>query len=152
MNIRIIAVGKVKEKYLQQGIQEYKRRLSHYCNIEIIEVEDEKAPDMLSAAQENIIKGIEGERIMKALRQDAFIISLAIEGQAMSSPEFAAKMKRLADEGRNYIDFIIGGSLGLDEKILKKSDMLLSFSALTFPHQLMRLILLEQICRAFEFK
>ena len=143
-------MGKIKEKYLQQGIQEYKKRLSHYCNIEIIEVEDEKAPDTLSAAQENIVKGMEGERIMKALRRDSFIISLAIEGQALSTQEFSAKMKKLADEGKNNIDFIIGGSLGLDNKVLKQSHMLLSFSALTFPHQLMHLILLEQVCRILE--
>lgn len=147
MNIRIIAVGKIKEKYLQKGIKEYTRRLSRYCNIEIIEVSDEKAPETLSPMEENIVKQKEGERILKALRKDAFKIALAIEGQAMTSEELKAKLAQLKFQGRDSIDFIIGGSLGLDHSVLKQSDMLLSFSRLTFPHQLMRLILLEQIYR-----
>lgn len=150
MNIRIIAVGKIKEKYLQKGIQEYIRQISRYCNIEIIEVSDEKAPETLSPAEEDIVKQMEGKSILKALRRDAFKIALAIEGQAMTSKKFAKKLAQLEAQGRDKIDFIIGGSLGLDYNILKQSDMLLSFSRLTFPHQLMRLILLEQICRMFQ--
>lgn len=150
MNIRIIAVGKIKEKYLQKGIQEYIKRLSRYCSIEIIEVSDEKAPETLSPTEENIVKQKEGERILKAIRKDAYKIALAIEGQAMTSEEFAAKLVQLKAQGKDSIDFIIGGSLGLDNNILKQSDMLLSFSKLTFPHQLMRLILLEQIYRIFQ--
>jgi len=150
MNIRIVAVGKIKEKYLQKGIQEYIKQLSRYCNIEIVEVSDEKAPETLSPAEEEIVKQIEGKSILKALRRDAFKIALAIEGQAMTSEEFAKKLAQLKAQGRGRIDFIIGGSLGLDRNIFKQSDMLLSFSRLTFPHQLMRLILLEQIYRLFQ--
>jgi len=116
-----------------------------------MEVEDEKAPETLSATEEIIVKQREGERIAKVLRKDAFVIALAIEGKRLTSEEFAKKLDKLAIGGRNNVDFIIGGSLGLDKRILKQADMLLSFSALTFPHQLMRLILLEQIYRVFIF-
>lgn len=149
MNIRIIAVGKLKEKYLKQGIEEYAKRLSRYCKVEILELEDEKAPENLSLAEEALVKQKEGERIEKALRQGAFSIALAIDGERLTSEEFAKKLSDLALKGVSIIDFIIGGSLGLDQRILAKADMKLSFSTFTFPHQLCRLILLEQIYRAF---
>ncbi len=149
MNIRIIAVGKLKEKYLKQGIEEYAKRLSRYCKVEILELEDEKAPENLSLAEEALVKQKEGERIEKALRQGAFSIALAIDGERLTSEEFAKKLSDLALKGVSFIDFIIGGSLGLDQRILAKADMKLSFSTFTFPHQLCRLILLEQIYRAF---
>jgi len=149
LNIRIIAVGKLKEKYLKQGIEEYAKRLSRYCKVEILELEDEKAPENLSLAEEALVKQKEGERIEKALRQGAFSIALAIDGERLTSEEFAKKLSDLALKGVSFIDFIIGGSLGLDQRILAKADMKLSFSTFTFPHQLCRLILLEQIYRAF---
>ena len=149
MNIRIIAVGKLKEKYLKQGIEEYAKRLSRYCKVEILELEDEKAPENLSLAEEALVKQKEGERIEKALRQGAFSIALAIDGERLTSEEFAKKLSDLALKGVSFIDFIIGGSLGLDQRILAKADMKLSFSTFTFPHHLCRLILLEQIYRAF---
>ena len=142
MNIRIIAVGKIKEKYLQKGIQEYIKRLSRYCSIEIIEVSDEKAPETLSPTEENIVKQKEGERILKAIRKDAYKIALAIEGQAMTSEEFAAKLVQLKAQGKDSIDFIIGGSLGLDNNILKQSDMLYHFQ-INFSSSKTRLILTD---------
>lgn len=147
MDIRIIAVGKIKEKYLQRGIEHYRKCLSHYCNIEIIEVADEKAPETLSPTEEIIVKEKEGDRIAKAIRERSFVIALAIEGKSLTSEQFAKQLQKLTISGRENVDFIIGGSLGLDSKIIKQADMLLSFSKFTFPHQLMRLILLEQIYR-----
>ena len=149
MNIRLICVGKIKEKYLVQGISEYKKRLSRYAKLEIIEVQDEKAPESLSPAEEQAVLGREGERLTRHMRDSAVKIVLAIEGQPFSSEEFAEKLQRYALSGRSQLDFIIGGSLGLDQAIIKQADLLLSFSRFTFPHQLMRLILMEQIYRAF---
>ncbi|NLU36703.1 MAG: 23S rRNA (pseudouridine(1915)-N(3))-methyltransferase RlmH [Clostridiales bacterium] len=149
MNIRLICVGKIKEKYLVQGISEYKKRLSRYAKLEIIEVQDEKAPESLSPAEEQAVLGREGERLTRYMRDSAVKIVLAIEGQPFSSEEFAEKLQRYALSGRSQLDFIIGGSLGLDQAIIKQADLLLSFSRFTFPHQLMRLILMEQIYRAF---
>lgn len=149
MNIRLICVGKIKEKYLVQGISEYKKRLSRYAKLEIIEVQDEKAPESLSPAEEQAVLEREGERLTRYMRDSAVKIVLAIEGQPFSSEEFAEKLQRYALSGRSQLDFIIGGSLGLDQAIIKQADLLLSFSRFTFPHQLMRLILMEQIYRAF---
>ena len=142
-------LGKIKEKYLVQGISEYKKRLSRYAKLEIIEVQDEKAPESLSPAEEQAVLGREGERLTRYMRDSAVKIVLAIEGQPFSSEEFAEKLQRYALSGRSQLDFIIGGSLGLDQAIIKQADLLLSFSRFTFPHQLMRLILMEQIYRAF---
>lgn len=149
MNIRLVCVGKIKEKYMVQGISEYVKRLSRYAKVEIIQVEDEKAPETLSPARVQIVKEKEGLRLSRYIRDDAVKIVLTIEGQSYSSEEFSDKLQQYGVAGQSRVDFIIGGSLGLDEGIIKQADLLLSFSKFTFPHQLMRLILLEQIYRAF---
>ena len=149
MNMRIICVGKLKEKYLTQGISEYLKRLQRYARIEIIQVADEKAPETLSKAEEALVKEKEGSRISRYFRNGSVKIILAIEGRSFTSEEFSEKLKEYALNGYNQLDFVIGGSLGLDPAILRQGDLLLSFSSFTFPHQLMRLILLEQLYRAF---
>lgn len=149
MKITLICVGKLKEKYLTQGVEEYVKRLGRYCTMELVELADEKTPDQAGEALEAIIKKKEGERILKALKEDSYCIALAIEGQMLSSEELADKIDILGVSGRSHISFIIGGSLGLSEEVLKRADLKLSFSKMTFPHQLMRMILLEQIYRAY---
>jgi 23S rRNA (pseudouridine1915-N3)-methyltransferase len=149
MKITLICVGKLKEKYLSQGVEEYSKRLSRYCTLEIIELADEKTPDNAGVALEDIIKKKEGERILKALKEDSYCIALAIDGNMLSSEELASKIETLGVSGTSHISFIIGGSLGLSEDVLKRADYKLSFSKMTFPHQLMRMILLEQIYRAY---
>lgn len=149
MKITIIAVGKLKEKYLKQALDEYKKRLSKYCKLDIIEVADEKAPDNMSFAEEEQVKAKEGNKIIKYIKDDSYVIPLAIEGKERSSEELAKHIESLAVGGKSHITFIIGGSLGLSEDILEKANETLSFSKLTFPHQLMRIILLEQIYRSF---
>ena len=149
MRITLICVGKLKEKYLVQGVEEYSKRLSRYCTLEIIELADEKTPDNASEALEDIIKRKEGERILKALKEDSYCIALAIEGSILSSEELSNKINTLGTNGTSHISIIIGGSLGLSEEVLKRADYKLSFSKMTFPHQLMRMILLEQIYRAY---
>ncbi len=147
--ITILAVGKIKEKYLNDAVAEYSKRLSRYCKLNITEVADEKTPDDASPAEEDIIKQKEAQRLLKTLPENAFVITLEIEGKQLSSTELAGKISDLATGGASHIVFVIGGSLGLGDDILKKSDMRLSFSKMTFPHQLMRVILLEQIYRSF---
>ncbi|MEK4669648.1 23S rRNA (pseudouridine(1915)-N(3))-methyltransferase RlmH [Niallia sp. FSL R7-0271] len=149
MNISIITVGKLKEKYLKQGIEEYTKRLSSYSKIEIIEVPDEKAPEVLSEAEMIQVKDKEGERILAKVPADAHVIALSIEGKQKSSEELAETLDKLATYGKSKVTFIIGGSLGLSSQVLKRADDKLSFSKMTFPHQLMRLILVEQVYRAF---
>ena len=149
MKITLVTVGKIKEKYLEQAIAEYSKSLARYCKLEILQVADEKTPEGASAAVEEQIKEKEGERILSQVRDGSFVIALAIEGKMMSSEELAQKMDRLAVEGTSQITFIIGGSLGLSRKVLERADFLLSFSKMTFPHQLMRVILLEQIYRSY---
>ncbi len=149
MRITLICVGKLKEKYLSEGVAEYAKRLGRYCTLEIIELADEKTPDNASEALEEIIKKKEGERILKALKEDAYCIALAIGGKQLSSEELAKKLDSLGISGTSHISFIIGGSLGLSAEVLNRADYLLSFSKMTFPHQLMRMILLEQIYRAY---
>ncbi len=150
MKITLITVGKVKEKYLRDAIEEYSKRLGRYCKLSIVEVADEKTPDHAGEALERQIKEKEGERIMKHIRDDAFVIALAIEGQQLTSEQLASKIDDLGLRGTSHIQLIIGGSLGIDQSILNRADYLLSFSKMTFPHQLMRVILLEQIYRAFK--
>jgi len=150
MNIRIVVVGKIKEKFIQEGIKEYSKRLSRYVKLEILEVDDEKAPENLSEKEMEIVKNKEGERILSKIPSNTYIISLAIDGKNLSSEEFSKKIDDLALEGISDITFIIGGSLGISEEVLGRGDFKLSFSCMTFPHQLMRLILLEQIYRAFK--
>ena len=148
MKIRIISVGKIKENYLKKGIEEYSKRLSKYCNLEFVQVNDEKAPDNLSDKDIEIIKDIEGQRIIDKIK-DSYTIALAIEGKQYSSEELADKLNKITTYNSSNITFIIGGSLGLSKEILNKADLKISFSSMTFSHQLMKLILLEQIYRAF---
>ncbi|MCI8670274.1 MAG: 23S rRNA (pseudouridine(1915)-N(3))-methyltransferase RlmH [Lachnospiraceae bacterium] len=149
MHITIICVGKVKEKYLTMAVDEYSKRLSRYCKLDIIEVTDEKTEENASEALNEIVKRKEGERILKQLKEDSYVITLEIAGKMLSSPELAAHINSLGVSGRGHITFIIGGSLGLSEAISKRADYKLSFSKMTFPHQLMRVIVLEQIYRSF---
>lgn len=150
MNIKIIAVGKVREKYMMEGIKEFSKRLSRYCKLEIIEVQDEKAPEKLSIKQMEIIKEREGKRILCKIPSNGHVIILDIDGKNLSSQELSDKMDQLMVDGVNDIVFIIGGSIGLSREVIAKSDFKLSFSKMTFPHQLMRMILLEQIYRGFK--
>lgn len=149
MKITVITVGKIKEKYLRDAIGEYSKRLSKYCKLEIVEVADEKTPESASEIMTDVIKSKEAERIMKYLKEDAYIITLEIQGKQLTSEELADKIDGLGIQGKSHIIFIIGGSLGLGKEILKKSDYALSFSKMTFPHQLMRVILLEQVYRSY---
>ena len=149
MKITILTVGKIKEKYLKDAIAEYSKRLSKYCKLEVIEVADEKTPENASESVENAIRSKEAERLMKYIREDAFVITLEIAGKLLSSEELADKINTLGIQGKSHIIFVIGGSIGLGEEILKQSDFALSFSKMTFPHQLMRVILLEQIYRSY---
>lgn len=148
MRITILCVGKIKEKFFADAVAEYTKRLSRYSRLEIIELADEKTPDGASAAEEQQIKRREGERILKNIKEGAYIIALAIEGRMLSSAEMADKLQKLNVNGDSHIVFIIGGSLGLADEVLKRADYLLSFSKMTFPHQLMRVVLLEQIYRS----
>lgn len=149
MKISIITVGKIKEKYLKDAIAEYSKRLSKYCKLEIIEVADEKTPDNASEVVEDQIRSKEAERILKHVKDDAFVITLEINGRQLTSEELAGKIDTLGIQGHSHIAFIIGGSIGLGREVLKKSNFALSFSKMTFPHQLMRVILLEQIYRSY---
>ncbi len=149
MRITLITVGKIKEKYLKDAIAEYSKRLGAYCKLEIIEVADEKTPDNASAIVEDNIRNKEGERILKHVKDDAYVITLEINGKQLSSEELADKMEKLGIQGTSHITFIIGGSIGLGNEVLKRSDFALSFSKMTFPHQLMRVILLEQVYRGY---
>ncbi|MBT2584208.1 23S rRNA (pseudouridine(1915)-N(3))-methyltransferase RlmH [Planococcus sp. ISL-109] len=149
MNISIVTVGKLKEKYLKAGIAEYAKRLGAYAKITEVEVADEKAPEQLSEADMEIVKKKEGERILAKIPQDAYVIALAIDGKMKTSEQLAKDVESLMTYGRSKIVFVIGGSLGLHDEVMKRADEKLSFSKMTFPHQLMKLILLEQVYRAF---
>ncbi|GAA6492102.1 MAG TPA: 23S rRNA (pseudouridine(1915)-N(3))-methyltransferase RlmH [Candidatus Bariatricus faecipullorum] len=149
MKITVIAVGKIKEKYLKDALAEYSKRLSRYCRLEILEAADEKTPDNASETVERQIRQKEGERIRKLMKADAYTIALAIDGNMLSSEKFSEKIETLGVQGISHIQFLIGGSIGLDETLLKEADYRLSFSKMTFPHQLMRVILLEQIYRGY---
>ena len=149
MNIQIITVGKLKEKYLKMGMDEYTKRLGSYAKMELIEVADEKAPENLSEADMDIVKKKEADRILSKIAPDTYVIALAIEGKMKSSEPLAADLESLMTYGKSKIAFVIGGSLGLHEDVMKRSDEKLSFSKMTLPHHLMKLVLLEQIYRAF---
>lgn len=150
MKIKIIAVGKIKEKYLKQGIQDYSTRISAYVKNEIIEVQDEKAPEKLSDSELELIIISEGEKILSKISPTDYVIALAIQGKQKDSETFSKFFSNhMIYDGRDVV-FVIGGSNGLSEAVLKRADDLLSFSKFTFPHQLMRLILLEQIYRAYK--
>ena len=152
MKITIAAVGKIKEKYFTGAIDEYAKRLSRYCKLELIEVPDEKTPDGAGEALELHIKEKEGERILQKIPDNAYVIALAIDGKMLDSEELAAQMERWNVGGISHMVFVIGGSLGLAPAVLKRADYRLSFSKMTFPHQLMRVILLEQIYRSFRIR
>ena len=149
MRITILAVGKIKEKFFRDAIAEYEKRLSRYCKFEIIEVADEKTPDNASAAEEEQIKLKEAERMLNKINPDAYVITLEILGREMDSVSFSEMIQNLGVSGKSQIVFVIGGSLGLHEKVSKRSNRKVSFSPMTFPHQLMRVILCEQIYRGY---
>ena len=149
MKISIVCVGKLKERFYREAVDEYVKRLGRYCRPEIIEVPDEKTPEGASHVMEEQIKAREGKRILEKLREDAFVCTLEIGGRKLSSEGFAQWLEKLTISGTSHVVFVIGGSLGLHEDVCKRSDMSLSFSDMTFPHQLMRVILTEQIYRAF---
>lgn len=149
MNISLITVGKLKEKYLKLAIDEYSKRLSRYCKLDIIELPDEKTPDNASEKEEIMIKEKEGQNILKHIKENSFVIALDLKGNMISSEEMAAYIKGLGVKGNSNIVFIIGGSLGLSTEVLKRANYKLCFSKMTFPHQLFRVMLLEQIYRAF---
>lgn len=149
MKITVLTVGKIKEKYLKDAIAEYSKRLSRYCKLQIVEVEDEKTPDGASMVVEDQIREKEAVKLMRYLEEEAYVITLEIEGKMLDSVQFSKCMDKLMVEGNSHIIFVIGGSLGLHDSIKKRSNMAISFSKMTFPHQLMRVILLEQVYRGF---
>ena len=149
MKITIGCVGKIKEKFYSQAIEEYSKRLSKYCKLEIKEAADEKTPDSASDTVNRMIKEKEGDRLLSFIKDDSYVIALAIDGKMLDSVELSEKIDNLMLSGKSDIVFVIGGSLGLDKRVLDRADYKLSFSKMTFPHQLMRVILLEQIYRSF---
>ena len=149
MKITIVCVGKVKEKFFREAVSEYEKRLSRYCRFDIVEVADEKTPEGAGSLLEEQIREKEGRRILEKLREDAFVCTLEINGKRLSSEELARWMEKLTVGGSSHIMFVIGGSLGLHESVSRRADLRLSFSDMTFPHQLMRVILTEQVYRAF---
>ena len=152
MKITVIAVGKIKEKYFTGAIDEYAKRLGRYCKLELLEVADEKTPDRAGENLEQQIKEKEGDRILQKLPENAFVVALAIDGKMLDSEELASQMERWNVGGISHMAFVIGGSLGLASSVLNRADYKLSFSRMTFPHQLMRVILLEQIYRSFRIR
>lgn len=149
VSVTLIAVGKIKEKYLREALNEYAKRLSAYCKFEVVEVKDEKTPDSPSTREKQLVLEKEGERISAKIPQGAAVVSLCVEGKQMTSKRFAELISGYSIRGISKIAFIIGGSFGLDEKIKALSDVRLSFSEMTFPHMLMRVILAEQLYRGF---
>lgn len=149
MKITIVCVGKIKEKFYRDALAEYTKRLSRYCSLTIMEVADEKTKEQASETECAIIKDREGERILKSIRDDGYMIALAIDGKTLDSVELSEKIDKLGLSGKSNVYFVIGGSLGLSDAVMKRADYKLSFSRMTFPHQLMRVILLEQIYRSY---
>ena len=150
MNIKIIAVGKLKESYWRDAVSEYSKRLNAYCSLEIIEVKESRLPANPSAADEAAVKAAEGQDILRHINKEDYVITLEIKGKGLSSEQLAEKIEQLALEGKSSLAFVIGGSLGLSPEVSKRADFKLSFSAMTFPHQMMRVVLLEQIYRSFK--
>ena len=150
MNIQIICIGKLKEKYWTDAIAEYSKRLSRYCSLEIVELKESRLPDKAGPAEEEQVKTEEGKAILKAIKDGTYVVTLEILGKQLSSTELADKMESLSIEGKSNVAFVIGGSLGLSDEISRRADYKLSFSKMTFPHQMMRVILLEQIYRGFK--
>lgn len=149
MKITLVTVGKIKEKFYTDAIAEYSKRLSRYCKLDIVQVADEKTPDSAGEAVERQIKEKEGERILSSIKDGAYVIALAIDGEMLDSVELSEKVNGLGIGGVSQIVFVIGGSLGLSDAVLRRADYKLSFSRMTFPHQLMRVVLLEQIYRSY---
>ncbi|KMT21890.1 23S rRNA (pseudouridine(1915)-N(3))-methyltransferase RlmH [Clostridium cylindrosporum] len=149
MNIKIITVGKIKEKFMRDAIDEYAKRLSRYCKLDIVELQDEKTPDNASEKEEDAIKEKEGVKIRGHIKDSDYVIALDLKGKHLTSEEFSEKIETLGIEGKSSIVFIIGGSLGISAETLKRADYKMAFSKMTFPHQLFRIMLLEQIYRAF---
>lgn len=150
MNIFVICVGKLKEKYWIDAVSEYSKRLRSYCNLQIIELKESRLADKAGAAEEQAVKLAEGEEILKRLRDNMYVITLEVKGKPLSSEKLADKIEKLGVEGRSNLAFVIGGSLGLSEAVSRRADFALSFSEMTFPHQMMRVILLEQVYRSFK--
>ena len=150
MKIQIICVGKLKEKYWDAAVAEYVKRISKYAEVTVTEVKEARLPDKASAAEERQAVAEEGQAILKHVKDGCYVIALEIEGRALSSEELAAKTRELMVGGRSHLAFVIGGSLGLSPEVSRRADFALSFSRMTFPHQMMRVILLEQIYRAFK--
>ncbi len=149
MKITILCVGKIKERFYREAVEEYAKRLSRYCKLEIYEAADEKTPEHPSPVQREQILHREAQRLEKYLCEDAYVTALAIDGRKMDSEGLALHLEKQALGGTSHIQFLIGGSLGLDSRLLERADLKLSFSDMTFPHQLMRVILLEQIYRSY---
>lgn len=149
MNITFVTVGKMKEKYFRDAVAEYQKRLSKYCKLDIIEVADEKTPDKASEVLEDQIRQREAERILKNIKENAYCIALTIDGRKRDSVNLAEHIEQLGLGGKSNLVFVIGGSLGLHDSVIKRADETLSFSDMTFPHQLMRIILIEQIYRCY---
>lgn len=150
MNIQIIAVGKLKEKYWIDAISEYMKRLGPYAKMQITEIPEEKASDSMSEAEEQQIRSREGDRILGQIKKEAYVIAMAIEGATWSSEELAEHVEQLGIKGKSHLVFIIGGSLGLASSVMSRADQKLSFGRITYPHQLMRVVLVEQVYRAFK--
>ena len=149
MNITILCVGQIKEKYFRDAIAEYQKRLSRYCKLQIIEVADEKTKENASEAENDLIRKKEGERLLKHIKDSDYCITLEIDGKMLTSEGFSKEIDRLGLAGKSSLVFVIGGSIGLDTAVIKRSDYALSFSKMTFPHQWMRVMLLEQIYRSY---
>ena len=149
MKITVICIGKLKERYWREAVGEYSKRLGSYCSLRIQELKEARLPAGAGPAEEEAVKIAEGEEILSRVNKDMFVVSLEIRGKRMSSETLAEKLRNLALEGRSEIAFVIGGSLGLSEAVSRRADLKLSFSDMTFPHQMMRVILLEQIYRSF---
>lgn len=150
MNINVVCVGKLKEKYWRDAIAEYSKRLGRFCSLTITELKEERLPDNASPAEEQKVIDAEGQSILKAVKNDDYVIALDVKGKGLSSEQLAEKIGDLGLQGRSNLVMIIGGSLGLSEEVRRRADFRLSFSAMTFPHQMMRVILLEQVYRAFK--
>jgi len=150
MNIRVIGVGKIREKYISEGLDEYLKRLRPMARVDIREVPDERVPEGLSLREEDQVRAREGDRVLRLVRKDQIIVALDIDGEGLSSAQFAEKIRNWGLAGKSEVAFIIGGSLGLHHSVLERADLRLSFGRMTYPHQLMRLILLEQIYRALK--
>lgn len=150
MNITVVCIGKLKERYWTEAVQEYSKRLSRYCTFTINELKEEKAPDNASEAEETAVKDAEGKNILKQIKKEAYVIALEISGKELTSEALSEKIRTMGISGKSDLILIIGGSLGLSDEVLNRADYRLSFSKMTFPHQMMRVILLEQIYRSFK--